>query len=160
MRKILAIAMSLASLYFGVVPGTGQEKKEAIIMLRAEDFPIRTGAEILKDNEKVAREKEEACRTKYHGKLVKVVSIVSKKAAPKDNPQIYTLHIAYAVKRGKEFLSATLEIDFIPAKASPELHQESRSGLIAEVVGRAHLDAKGRLLLKDAKVLSTSVPPG
>jgi len=161
---MLTLALGLAFLGLCTLSGTGQEKKEPakeeVVVLKAADFPIRVGADIIKDNEKDAQQKEDACRMKYHGKLVKVVSIVSKRATEKDDPQVYTLHIAYAVKRGKQFLPASLEIDFIPAKASPELHQPSRSGLLAEVVGRAHMDAKGRLLLKDARVLSTSVPPG
>lgn len=143
----------------------GQEKKddpakEEVVVLKPKDFPIRVGPEIVKDKEEDAKRKEDACRKKYDGKLVKVVSIVTAKPAKKDGPQVYTLHIAYAVKRGNQFLPASMEIDFIPAKASPELHQPSRSGLIAEVVGRCHMDAKGRLLLKDAKVLGTSIPPG
>ena len=164
MMKPLFIALIA---FLGIFLGSnlpGQEKKdpvkEEVVVLKTEDFPIRVGPEIVKDKEEDAKRKEEACRKKYHGKLVKVVSIVSKRAAEKDNPQVYTLQISYAVKRGNQFLSASMEIDFIPAKASPELHQPSRSGLIAEVVGRCHMDDKGRLLLKDAKVLGTGVPPG
>ena len=142
----------------------GQDKKEPakeeVVVLKTEDFPIRVGSEIVKDKEEDAKRKEEACRKKYHGKLVKATSIVTAKPAEKDKPQVYTLRIAYAVKRGDQFLSVSMDIDFIPAKASPELHQPSRSGLIAEVVGRCDMDAKGRLLLKDAKVLGTSIPPG
>ena len=98
--------------FFGVFLASGlpgQEKKdgpakEEVVVLKTEDFPIRVGAEIVKDKEEDAKRKEEACRKKYHGKLVKVVSIVSKRAAEKDNPKVYTLQIAYAVKRGNQFL--------------------------------------------------------
>ena len=158
----LALAASVGFFLAGNLPGEDKKEpaKEEVVALKTEDFPIRAGSEIVKDKEEDAKRKEEACRKKYHGKLVKVVSIVSKRASEKDNPQVYTLQIAYAVKRGDQFLSVSMDIDFIPAKASPELHQPSRSGLIAEVVGRCHMDAKGHLLLKDAKVLSTSIPPG
>ena len=134
--------------------------KDEIVVLDPNDFPIRVGPEIAKDKEDDAKRKEAACRKKYDGKLVKVASPIGARPAAKDNPQVYTLRITYAVKRGKEFYPAEMQVDFIPAKASPELKKESRSGLIAEVVGRCHMDAKGRLLLKNAKVLGTNVPPG
>jgi hypothetical protein len=164
MMKPLFVTLTAFLGFFLVGNLPGQEKKgpakEEVVIFNAEDCPIRVGPEIVKDKVEDAKRKEAACRKKYHEKLVKVTSIVSARPAEKDKLQVYTLRITYAVERGNQFHSVSMDIDFIPAKASPELNQPSRSGLIAEVVGRCHVDAKGRLLLKEAKVLGTSVPPG
>jgi hypothetical protein len=158
----VALVAFLGLAFAGGLPG--QEKKEPakdeVVALDVHDFPIRVGPEAVKDKDEDAKRKDAACRKKYHEKQVKFAGIVAARPAANDKEQRYTLRLTYAVMGGNQFHSVTMDIDVIPAKASPELNKQSKSGLIAEVVGRCEIDAKGRLLLKDAKVMGTSVPPG
>jgi len=164
MRRLFWISLVLGLAALNLAPRAGRAQKEAdkepLVVVKGEDFPIREGPEGLRDTKDEIKRKLEACKAKYQDKQVKVVGLVFKRPGAKDTPQLYTLRLTFPVKRRKQYFSGSQDVDVIPAKPAPELHQPSRSGLIAAVVGRGHVSAEGRLLLKEARVLATNIPPG
>lgn len=161
MRAIFAIGLTLVFVAALDHLSAAQEKKETEkpLQFSGEDFPIQK-PEAMRDKEEDVKRKIDACKTKYEGKLVRAVGMVVKRPGPKDEPPVYTLTISCVVQRDKKYFNFFQDVDVIPGKAAPELNQQPRAGLIAEIVGQGHIDARGRLVLKDARVLSTSTPPG
>jgi hypothetical protein len=144
------------------LPGGAQEKKgegkETPLMFEPVDFPQYGGRS--PDTEQGAKQKAKASKAKYDGKLVKVGGILHARGDAKGKKP-YTIRVTFPLKRPMQDLASVfVDVDFRLKGAAPELKQTPKAGLIVVVVGRASVDAKGRLSLKDAKVLLTNTPPG
>ena len=144
----------------GVAPAQDKtepaKEKEKAVKLEFADFP--PDGEVFTEEDLARRFK--ACKDKYDGKLVRVGAILVKKPDEKQKVPTYTLRVTGFTLVGKKPIPGHVDVDFVTEKPAPELDQKSRSGLIVSVEGRATFEPSGRLLIKDARVLGTSIPPG